>query len=446
MKRILYVAGSLALLSSMVVAGNALAFTKAQFVRSARVMTVRLCSSTPVGIPADRQISQGIFNGVLLADRTMKARLRHVGISVASPLLLNDGNSQGSAYSVDKERLNAEQCLSDSTAMGYIGTLNSATAAVSEPLLNKQHMVMISPANTSPSLTSPVPYQGSGGRLSQEPATYHHQIRWVTYYRTVTTDALQGPAGALFVHSSLHARTYYLTDDRTLYGAGLANSFDQEASRLHMRRLGRGSIDSSSTAAEAQTAQSLASTVQRLKPDVVYCGCDAETSGTYPQDLRRDGYTKPFVGGDAIENTLWVKTTAGPHGAVNNWATSVGPPPTSASTLFRTLYRRYLPSFYRNPGIQAYDAPAYDAARIVLTAIYEAAVRHQLHGSLIHMRTVIVHNVRFINYYGAIGHTRFDSNGDTTNRILSVYRANVGAGTFDFVKEIKPKGFKPCGC
>ncbi len=436
MKRVTYLGSSLAVLLSGFMAVNVRAAPT-----SRPSMVVQLCTSTPIGVAADKGISQGIENGATLASDQMRPILARVGITVQAPYQLNDAAADGSSYSTDVEQHNAFKCLGDPQAMGYIGTLNSAAALVSEPILNRQHMVMISPANTSPSLTSPAAYQGAGGRRSQEPATNAHQIPWVTYYRTVTTDALQGPAGALFAHNRLHARTFFLVDDKLTYGAGLAAAFDSEAQRLGMRRVGQQHIDSSSTAAEAQTAQAIATAIVRARPDMVYCGCDAETTGPLPRDLRRLGYTKPFMGGDALFNTLWVTNTAGPLGSMNNYATSVGPDVAATSVGFKALYHRFLPGFYRSPGIQAYDATSYDAARIVLLAILHAAQHHQLTGSLIHKRTMVVKYVHSINYYGATGHTRFDANGDTTNRILSVY--GVQNKSWHFMGEMRPQGFNP---
>lgn len=439
MKRILYLASSVAVVLSLLLSVNALAASRGSHPSQA-TMSVQLCSSGPYGVPALKQLWQGARNGVDLAINQMKGKLAKVGVKLGAQIALDDAKSDGSSYSPDVERSNALSCISNKSVLGYIGTLNSGAALVSEPVLNKAHMVMISPANTAPGLTSAAPYQSVGGRASQEPATYNHSIPWVTYYRTVTTDALQGPAGALFGSKYLHAKSVYVIDDKLTYGAGLAAAFQAEAKKLGMNVMGHGHIDSSSPAAEAQTAQSLASTIESKNPAMVYCGCDSETVLALPRNLRSGGYSKPFMGGDALVNTAWVTDTK--TGSVNNYGTSVGPPPTKASGSFVALYKKTFPSFYRNPGIQAYDAPAYDAASIVLTAIYDAAKAHQLTGNAQHMRTMVVKYVHSIHFKGATGTTSFDSNGDTTNRILSVYK--VKGSDWAFEREISaPAGFKP---
>jgi branched-chain amino acid transport system substrate-binding protein len=258
----------------------------------------------------------------------------------------------------------------------------------------------------------------------------------------VTTDALQGPAGADYAHSVLHAKSFFLVDDKLTYGAGLAAAFAARAKSDGMKEVGSGHIDSTSTGAEAQTAQAIAANIVSKKPDMVYCGCDAETSGSLPRDLRSQGYNNTFMGGDALENQAWVTTTAGPVGSKNNVATNVGPDTSKAPSSFKNLYKKILGSWYAKKGIGPYDATAYDAARIVLTAVFEAAKAHQLTGNITHIRTMVVKYVHSINYYGAVGHTTFDNNGDTTNRIVSVYA--VQGGKYVFKKELHAVGCPTC--
>lgn len=438
MKRFVYPVVTAALLLSTVMAASV--FAAGTHSATKKTVTIQLCSSGPYGVGALKDLWQGVRNGVDLATINMKSKLAKVGIKVGPQIRLDDAKPDGSAYSQDVERSNALKCIGTSDAVGYVGTLNSGAALVSEPVLNRAHLVMVSPANTNPELTSVKPYAGAGGRTSQEPLTASHKLPYVTYYRTVTTDALQGPAGALFAQKNLKAKSVYVVDDKLTYGAGLAATFKAEAQKLGVKVLGSGHIDSSSPAGEAQTAQSLSATIKSVNPGMVYCGCDSETTLALPRDLRSAGYSKPYMAGDAIVNTAWITSTK--QGSVNNFATSVGPPPSKAGGFFRTLYKKHFGSFYRSPGIQAYDAPAYDAAAVILQAVYEAAKAHQFKGNATQERTVVVKYVHSIHFKGATGTTSFDSNGDTKNRILSVYK--VKGSKWSFIKEVQaPKGAKP---
>jgi branched-chain amino acid transport system substrate-binding protein len=439
MKRFVYPAASAALLLSGVMAVNVSA--QGAHSRAAAGVTYQLCTSTPYGVPATRVQSQGIRNGVALAVYQYRSKLAKAGVKIGPIVNMDDAKADGSNYDPNVEHANAIACASNKHTLGFVGPLNSGAALAGEPVTNRAHLVQISPANTNPELTSLNPYQGAGGRASQEPATYNHSIPWVTYYRTVTTDALQGPTGAAYAKNTLKATSFYLVDDKTTYGAGLATTFAAYAKKIGMKQVGVGHIDSSSTAAEAQTSQAIATKAAGTSAAMVYCGCNPQTSAALPKDLRNAGYTKPVMGGDGIVTPSWI-TGAGTRGASNNYATNVGPPASKASKNFVKLYKKYFPGFYRNPGIQSYDATSYDAAGIILTAIWKAARAHQLKGNLTHKRTMVVKYVHSIHYCGATGCMTFDSNGDTSNRILTMNAVHGSAWVF--LAELQaPAGIKP---
>src|SRR5579872_1490838 len=155
MKKIVYICTAIAFMGSMsMVAPRVHAAPPAP---PRTIGTVRLCSDGPVGVPGDAHIMQGIFKGVQIATTNWRGAFGKLGYKIAAPLLLNDANAAGAHYDVGVEASNARQCLADSRDIAYIGTLNSGAAQASEPVLNRGAMAMISPANTAPVLTSPLP-------------------------------------------------------------------------------------------------------------------------------------------------------------------------------------------------------------------------------------------------------------------------------------------------
>jgi branched-chain amino acid transport system substrate-binding protein len=315
--------------------------------------------------------------------------------------------------------------------------LNSGAALVAEPITNKAHLVMVSPANTNPTLTDPK------SRSSQEPATASKKLKYVSYYRTVTTDTLQGPAGAEYAHNKLKAHSYFLVNDTKQYGVGLATYFEAEANKLKMSRSGAGQIDPNNI---PTTSQALASEIELANPDIVYCGCDSETSNLLAYDLRNGGYKKPFVAGDAIVNNPdWLNSTTDSNpgagiGAANTGGTQVGP--AHAAKFFPKLYKKYAGKFYSKYGEQPYDATSYDAAGALLTAIYNAAKGGKLKGNITAKRTAVVNAMHSVTFKGATGTTSFDKNGDTKNKIISIYATKTvnKALTWVFEKQLKPTG------
>jgi len=427
MKRLLYLSSALVMIASFGFAGGRTYAAHS----SAAMMSVRLCTSTPVGVPALRDLSQGIQNGANLAVSQWKGRFLKAHMNLRPTIPYDYARSDGSNYDVSIARQNALQCLLQPDTLALIGTLNSGAALVAEPVLNRGGMTMISPANTSPTLTSPT------SRAAQEPLTYNHQLKTVTYFRTVTTDFLQGPAGAIYLNKALHVSKYFLVDDKQQYGAGLAAALQAYATgKLGMTQVGSGHIDPSDAASISSTSAAVADEVKSKNPQAVYCGCDSQNAISFARLLHTRGYHGFLVGGDALFNQTWINDTG--LGSQNNYATSVGPDVSRAGGRFKALYQKAHPSFAIGP----YDATSFDAANVALKAIYLAHNAGKLSkGTMFHKRATVAAYVQRAHWYGATGLTTFDKNGDTGDRIISIY-AVVG-NKWVFKGQTSPVGIAP---
>ncbi len=427
MKRLLYLSSALVMIASFGFAGGRTYAAHS----SAAMMSVRLCTSTPVGVPVLRDLSQGIQNGANLAVSQWKGRFLKAHMNLRPTIPYDYARSDGSNYDVSIARQNALQCLQQPDTLALIGTLNSGAALVAEPVLNRGGMTMISPANTSPTLTSPT------SRAAQEPLTYNHQLKTVTYFRTVTTDFLQGPAGAIYLNKALHVSKYFLVDDKQQYGAGLAAALQAYATgKLGMTQVGSGHIDPSDAASISSTSAAVADEVKSKNPQAVYCGCDSQNAISFARLLHTRGYHGFLVGGDALFNQTWINDTG--LGSQNNYATSVGPDVSRAGGRFKALYQKAHPSFAIGP----YDATSFDAANVALKAIYLAHNAGKLSkGTMFHKRATVAAYVQRAHWYGATGLTTFDKNGDTGDRIISIY-AVVG-NKWVFKGQTSPVGIAP---
>jgi branched-chain amino acid transport system substrate-binding protein len=114
--------------------------------------------------------------------------------------------------SADGGQAAAQTIVADEQIIGVIGTSCSGAATAAAPLISEAGMVMISPANTSPALTSD--QQGNAG------ANYN-----VGYYRTAHNDLFQGAAMARFVYEDLDLQTAAALHDGDPYTEGLAGAF-----------------------------------------------------------------------------------------------------------------------------------------------------------------------------------------------------------------------------
>ena len=114
--------------------------------------------------------------------------------------------------SADGGQAAAQTIVADEDVVGVIGTSSSGAAPAASPRISDAGMVMISPSNTSPALTSDL--AGTAGD------NYH-----AGYYRTAHNDLFQGAAMAKFVYEELGISEAAAIHDGDPYTQGLAQAF-----------------------------------------------------------------------------------------------------------------------------------------------------------------------------------------------------------------------------
>ena len=122
------------------------------------------------------------------------------------------GTPMDGLCSPDGGQAAGQAIVADPQVVGVIGTACSGEAVAASPLISDAGMVMISPSNTSPALTSDM--AGTAG------TDYH-----VGYYRTAHNDLIQGRAVALFVRNELGLDVAAAIHDGDPYTNGLATAF-----------------------------------------------------------------------------------------------------------------------------------------------------------------------------------------------------------------------------
>lgn len=376
---------------------------------------IRLCVSVPLGAPTLTLLARGIEQSVVLAQQGWKRRFVQAGIQLEPPLVLDDATSEGPNET--REGRNAQRCLARSDTLAYIGPLNSGVAMTSEPILNRGGMATISPSNTNAVLTDPA------HRDVQEPYTYAHRLQHVTYYRMVARDTAQGEGAALFLRKRLRSMTYYVVDDGNGYGRFLASGINRYAATVHLQRVGTAHLDYFTPTRTAQTAAAVADQVLVVGPDAVYCGCDGESAAALASALHHRAFTGSFLGGDSIHFDTWLRMVGA---SSKTYASDIG---IDLSRLPEWFRRAYSARFHTE--LPPYGAYAYDAASVALEAMYGAVTHHELHGSMFGRRAAVVARVARTCYRGATGITAFDANGDTRNRVVSIYTARSSSWRFD---------------
>ena len=130
------------------------------------------------------------------------------------------GTGLDSGCTVERGRAAAESVVADpQQVVGVIGTSCSVAAVAAAPIISKAGLVMISPSNTAPSLTSDL--HGNAG-------SNHHP----GYYRTANNDLYKARAVAQFAYNELRLRKMAAIHDGDPYTSGLTGAFATEFRKL----------------------------------------------------------------------------------------------------------------------------------------------------------------------------------------------------------------------
>ena len=135
-------------------------------------------------------------------------------------------------------RAGAEQIITDPQVLGIIGTSCSAAAVAASPIISKAGLVMISPSNTSPLLTSDL-----AGNANPN---YHPG-----YFRVSHNDLYQARAVSDFAYNELGLRRMATIDDGDPYTTALVSAFGDAFRTLGGEigtaiRIAKGQIDMAS--------------------------------------------------------------------------------------------------------------------------------------------------------------------------------------------------------
>jgi len=289
----------------------------------------------------------------------------------------------------------ATKLASDPNVAGVVGTLNSSTSQTVQPILADRSIVQISPANTNPTLTL-------GPNATSAPSR-----PFPTYFRVATTDLIQGPFAAQYLVQKAGKKNIAVIDDGKTYGAGLAETFSQEATKLGAKVVARERVGEKDTDFSGVIAK-----IRPLNPDAVYYGGEYPVAGPLSAQLAGAGLNIPLMGGDGIVDKQFVAL----GGRAGDLATNVGAPAQSLPSA-KQFIADYDAAKYAEP-FSAYGAFTYDATNVIIAAVAKAVQGGAWSEDT---RKTVVQNVQATNAQGALGPISFDQYGDTTNKVLTVY-------------------------
>jgi len=379
-----------------------------------RGKTLTIYSSMPLQGASSPQ-TRAIVNGMKLALEQGGSRAGEHKINFVS---LDNSTAQAGTWTPEATSANARKAAQDDATAVYLGEFNSGAAAVSIPVLNEAGVPQISPANTAVGLTVDEP-----GATSGEPDKYYPSGER-TYTRIVARDSIKGPA-MVTVMKEDGCTKVQLTNDKEVYGAGLAEAIENAAGESGLDVISNEGIDKNAPNYRSLAQKSAAAgadcfafsgitgnnAVQLFK-DFAAAIPNAKLYG--PDGVCESGFVDPKEGGIPAEVASRFKCTS------PTLPTSELPP---EGQEFFTSYAKK----YGEKSPDPYAIYGYEAMRLALDAIQRSGTGERA--------DVLKALFATKDRDSVLGTYSIDENGDTTLTDLAI--ESVENGKLKFEKVVK---------
>ena len=284
---------------------------------------------------------------------------------------------------------------------GVVGNLNSSVAQNTQPVLAKAKIVQVSPANTNPSLTQ-------GAAFATAPKRTYD-----TYFRTCTTDSIQGPFAARYLFKAGIKEVATIHDKKT-YGQGLVAAFAGE-----FKKLGGTLVAAETINPDDSNYSSVITRVKPKSPKAVFYGGEYPQAGPLTQQMKAAGLNVPLMGGDGVKDAKFI--ALGGASSNGDLVTSVGAP-TEELAAGKTFLADYEKAGYKEPSA-AYGAYSFDAANAIINAL-KVSLKDAT--DVASTRQATIDALGKVSFEGVTGKVAFDKFGDSTTRVLTVYKVDGG--------------------
>jgi branched-chain amino acid transport system substrate-binding protein len=366
--------------------------------RAGRVLAADKSVTIGISLPftgADAHDAELIKDGAMLAIDDANAA-GGVGGYKVSVLQLDDGTATAGQYDPAQAATNARKMVADPSVVAAIGPQMSGSGKAMSPILSQGGLATITPSSTNPDITSPkfaAQYRPGGKAV---------------YFRTVTTDAFQGPNMANYMADTLKIKSVYVLDDSGAYGVGLANAFEAQAKKRGLNVLGHDQLNPK----EADYTTTLTK-IKSLNPDAIYYGGVAQ-AGVKVVKQSYDIIPKAIkAGGDGVYGAEILRGAGFP--AAQGWYATIAAPNVLENPEAAPVIEHFAKKYGQQP--DNYSITAYDAALVILDAVKRIAAS----GKEV-TREAMRDAIQNSHVKTLQGEISFDADGDIENRVISVFQ------------------------
>ena len=322
--------------------------------RAARVFAADKSVTIGISLPftgADAHDAELIKDGAMLAIDDANAAGGIDGYKI-SVLQLDNGTATAGQYDPAQAATNARKMVGDNSVVAAIGPQMSGSGKAMSPILSEGDLATITPSSTNPDITNP------------KYAAQYRPAGKAIYFRTVTTDAFQGPNMANYFADTLKVKSVYVLDDSGAYGVGIADTFQAQAKKRGINVLGRDQLNPK----EADYTTTLTK-IKQLNPEAIYYGGVAQAGVKLVKQSYDIIPTVLKAGGDGMYGAEILKGAGFP--AAQGWYATIAAPNVLENPDAAPMIARFVKKYGQQP--DNYSITAYDAALVILDAIKRVA-------------------------------------------------------------------------
>jgi branched-chain amino acid transport system substrate-binding protein len=370
---------------------------------------------------SEKAASDPIINGIKLAVKLAGGGAGGYGVDIPQSAIYDD--ALNGAHDPQTGANNMSKIVADTDTVAVIGPLNSSVAKAEIPISNESGLLQCSPANTNPDLTKGDPAK----QIRTKPNNY---------IRVVTTDDVQGPAAAQYIHEVLKKNSVYVIDDTETFGKGVADAFDAE-----FVKEGGKVVKHDAAPKTTQDYVSIMTAAKALNPEAIYFGGVTATGGArILLAAAQAGLGDiPYVGPDGIndgsgetkDSFLNLASTA----AKNAYSTLAGIGDFPGRAQFAVDYKA---EYGIDP--TGYAGTGFACAQVALDALKRAGATSPADMTALREAVRVAGTDTAAKYTTIVGDITFDANGDTSQKIVSIYSVDPaganGKGDWKFETQV----------
>jgi branched-chain amino acid transport system substrate-binding protein len=361
-------------------------------------------SSIAIGINlpftgADAADAANIRDGALMAIEEINQAGGINGSIQIIPEIKDDGTVAAGQYDPAQAATNTKQFVADDSVVAVVGPQMSGSGKAMSPIASAADLMLITPSSTNPDITDPSfssQYRPNGKAI---------------YFRTVTTDAFQGPYMANYAAETLGVKSVYILDDTGAYGEGIANSFEAQAKVKGINVLGHDKLNP-----KESDYTTILTKIKAMNPDALYYGGVQQAGVKLAKQANDVMPNLPKLGGDGMYSTSFPQD-AGP--AAENWYATIAAPDTIDEPQAQDWVAKYKSKYGASP--QDYALTAYDAVLVLADT-----VSRLVNDGMPITRSNVRDYAQQTNLPTLQGVISFDENGDLKDKIISVFQIKDG--------------------